>query len=379
MSPGPTLARPRTTGNTPAMAHRFDDILGQDRAVQTLQQALASGRTHHGWVFYGPEGVGKFTTALAFARVLLCPHAAADDHGQVVACGQCTSCRSVDDPETAHPDLHVVTKELAAYSSDDRVRRGKQITIPVDVIRTRLVDPAHRKSQLHHNKAFIVDEAELLALEGQNTLLKTLEEPPAGTYLVLVTANEERLLPTIRSRCQRVGFETLSDEHVQRYLRDRHEVANDRLPWLVRFARGSLGRAAMAIDYELDDWLRQIEPRVDHLAAGRADPELGPTLAKLTDDFASAWVEAHDNASKDAANKAAARTMFGMLGDICRRRLNDAAASGLPEDPEQAESQLTPWLEGVELLAEAERQLQSNVAAALLLDNLCVQWAVAAR
>jgi len=360
------------------MAHRFDDILGQQRAVLILQQALASGRTHHGWVFHGPEGVGKFTTAMAFARVLLCPDAAPDDHEQIVACGQCASCRSVDDPETAHPDLHMVTKELAAYSSDDRVRRGKQITIPVDVIRHRLVEPAHRKSQLDHNKIFIVDEAELLALEGQNTLLKTLEEPPAGAYLVLVTANEERLLPTIRSRCQRVGFETLSDEHVERHLRDR-QVDQDRLPWLVRFGRGSLGRATMAMDYGLDDWLRQIEPRVDQLAAGRADPELGATLAKRTEDFAAAWVDAHDNASKDAANKAAARAMFGMLGEICRRRLNDAAAAGLPDDPERAESQLTPWLEGVELIAEAERQLQSNVAAALLMDNLCVQWASAAR
>lgn len=356
------------------MAHQFADILGQPHAVQALQQALASGRTHHGWVFYGPEGVGKFTTAMAFAKVLLCANASPDLAGQLAPCDDCPACRSIDDPDTAHPDLHVVTKELALYSDDDRVRRGKQINIPVDIIRHRLVEPAHRKSQLDHNKVFLVDEAELLALEGQNTLLKTLEEPPAGTYIVLVTSNEERLLPTIRSRCQRVAFGSLTDDDVQRYLENEHEVEAERMATLVRFARGSLGRAAMAVDYGLDGWLREVEPRIDRLATGRDDPDLGQALADLADGFASAWVDAHTNASKDAANKAAARTMFGMLGELCRERIA-RHATDLPADPADAEARLAPWTEGVELIADAERQLASNVALPLLMDNLCVQWA----
>jgi len=358
------------------MAHHLDQIIAQPRAVLALRQAFASGRTHHGWVFYGPEGVGKFTTALAFAKLLLCPRAAAPKAPQAppAPCDDCPACRAVEDPDAAHPDLHVVTKELALYSDDDRVRRGKQINIPVDVIRRRLVDPAHRKSQLDHNKLFIVDEAELLALEGQNTLLKTLEEPPAGTYLILVTSNEERLLPTIRSRCQRVGFLPLGDDDVRRWLADHADADPDRLDPLVRFARGSIGRAALALRFDLDDWLGQVEPRLERVAAGRDDPDLGSLMAELADRFAAAWVDANVNASKDAANKAAARAMFGLIGELCRQRI--AANAPSPNaDPDHADDALAPWIDGVELLADAERQLASNVALPLLMDNLCVQWA----
>jgi len=156
---------------------RMEHVLGQPRAIDVIQKQLASGRLHHAWVFHGPAGVGKFTTAIAFARVLLCHDRTADLAGRVGACGACASCRALDAaPDdggradeaslgSAHPDLHVITKELARYDDDAKIRNAKLRAIPVDVVRHALIEPANRSAQLadgRFGKVFVVDEAELL-------------------------------------------------------------------------------------------------------------------------------------------------------------------------------------------------------------------------
>jgi DNA polymerase-3 subunit delta' len=336
----------------------MDHILGQQTALNVIRQALASERVHHAWIFHGPAGVGKFTTALAFARQLL-----GDDFAGEIE---------------NHPDLHVVTKELALFSDDADTRKRKLMTIPLEVLRAELLKPAYLRSQVGGAKVFIVDEAELLDLNGQNTLLKTLEEPPAGTYLILVTSQEDRLLPTIRSRCQRVAFTTLDDGHVAQWLDEHAELDEQRKADVVAFARGSIGRANLAVTYDQDEWLRTVRPMLDKIATGKVEADFGQTLLDLCDGFAERWVAEHKNASKDAANKSAIRALLGLLGEECRRRMTELADRAEPGDPDAAEAMLAPWLRGIDLLNEAEGQLSRNVAPALLLDNLAIQWGFAA-
>lgn len=363
----------------------MERIIGQERAVAIITQALAGGRMHHAWIFHGPSGVGKFTTALAMARILLCHDQQRTLDGRPFACGTCESCRLFDSPDAAHPDLHVVTKELAAYSDDRNIRERKQITIPVEVIKQHLLQPAYRSAMLDHGKVMIVDEAELLAHGqnfAQNAILKTLEEPPPDTYIVLITSNDHRLLPTIRSRCQRVAFVPLSDKQVEHWVDDYLERVETKLTkaqrqWVVWFASGSPGQAKLAVDYRLDEWGAAVEPMVDQIAHGQEPIEMGPTMAGLAEAFAKAWVDKHANASKDAANKSALRYMFGLLGDICRRRIEAVTATLPAGDRDATEVAVRPWLIGIELLQQAERDMEANVAVALLLDNLAVQWAVA--
>jgi len=373
----------------------MDEVLGQSQAAEVLERQLASGRLHHAYVFHGPVGVGKCTAALAFARILLCPHAQADLTGRVTACGECRSCQLMPDPTaeseatedagaaaTAHPDLHVIRKELCAVSSVNTVRNRKQLNIPVDLLRELVIGgttsdgryhdaPAYKSSHLRHGKVFIIDEAELLERAGQNALLKTLEEPPPGTTLILVTSSEDRLLPTIRSRCQRVAFVPLPDEAVDQWLeREAGELSDEDRQWLRLFAGGSLGRARIALDYELAAWAREVLPAIDAMARGEAQGELGGRLAKLIDDFAKAWVKDRPKASKEAANKLAAGLMWSLIASHARQQLKALSARCEADDPIADEAVLSPWLGVIEVLREAEGLLASNVNLSLVCDHL---------
>lgn len=273
-----------------------------------------------------------------------------------------------------HPDLHVITKELAEVSREQRVRDGKQRNIAKDVLIEFLIEPAERtRSSGEHSlasKVFIVDEADLVDTTGQNTLLKTLEEPPSGSVIILVTSNEERLLPTIRSRCQPVAFAPLGEPEMRRWI-DASKLDLSSLPaearrWLIAFADGSPGAAKLALETGLTQWYQALAPMLAELDAGRFPIDLGTTIAKLIDDWAIAAVDrsGSDTASKDAANKAGARLMFRLLGDHFRQRLRAAANKGAPE------VFLDRDLGAIDLIKEAERQFDSSVQGIFVFDNL---------
>lgn len=349
----------------------MDRILGQRRAIETLSAAYRSGRLHHAWIFAGPRGVGKFTTAAAFAKVLLDPEAGrnletapASETARLIESG-------------AHPDHHVIRKEDASYSDNPRLRERKLLNIPVDLLRERLIGgltgdgrvhdaPAYRTPVLGHAKVFIIDEAELIDRVGQNSLLKTLEEPPPRTHLFLVTSRPQRLLPTIHSRCQRVAFGLLDEAAMNTWFdATALNLDAEQRPWVERFAEGSPGRAQLAVEYGFHEWRLTLTPMLADLERDRFPIEMGQTLAGLVDDFANAWVKQHDNASKTAANQDGARYLLSMLAAYARRRLGGL---GRDDDP-------TRWLTIIDLLRGAEGQLLSNVNVKLLMENLAVQWA----
>jgi DNA polymerase-3 subunit delta' len=358
---------------------RLDQIVGQDAAKRVLAAAVASGRVHHAWIFHGPPGVGKFSTALAFAAALLDPTTRPDADGLPVP---------ADDSEVqrmavsgAHPDLHVITKELAAVSREDAVRRSKQMSLAKDVVEEFLVEPAQRSRVYTCDsaacKVFIVDEAELMNLATQNALLKTLEEPPAGTVIILVTSAEERLLTTIRSRAQRVGFVPLPEADMQAWLARRESrggrpIDPSTAPWLLRFAAGSPGLAELAIEHGLDAWETALRPMLADAAAGRFPAGMAQKMAELIDERAAADVKRNPDASKDAANKAWARRMLGYVGEDLRTRLR-AATKGKTAEAAEADPLCQRLLGAIDALGAAEGHLASNVQVPMLLENLAAQ------
>ncbi len=130
----------------------------------------------------------------------------------------------------------------------------------------------------------------------------------------------------------------------------------------------------MAIERGLADWARDLDTHLRASAAGRADAELGTLLAQQVETYAKTWVDDHDGASKDAANKAAVRHMLALFGQTCRRGITDGLQTAAGTSSAETEAAIAPWLHGIDLVAQAETQLDANVAVALLLDNLVVQF-----
>ncbi|MBL9031189.1 MAG: hypothetical protein JNM80_05730 [Phycisphaerae bacterium] len=317
----------------------LDAIIGQDEAIATLRRAMASGRLHHAWVFEGTAGVGKFTTALAFARLALRP--------------------AEGDADEA--DLHVITKELASVSRDAKVRDGKQRNIAKAVLDEFLIEPATRtrvgRPGSMATRAFLIDEAELIEDAGQNSLLKTLEEPPVGSLIVLVTSRPDRLLATIRSRCQRVAFTPLDPPSMGRWLQtlDLSGLDAAARDWLLTFSGGSPGMAALALSSGLTQWHATLTPMLAEADHGRFPLSFGASAVKLLSGWSEAWVEANPSASKDAANKAAARLLFRMLHEHYRARARRA-----PQASARA----------IERVARAERFAEAGVQPIFVLDDL---------
>ena len=364
------------------MADAPFDTLGQPAATSQLASMLAAGRPHHGLVFEGPSGVGKFRCAVGFAQVLLCLDPPPGRPAE--ACNTCQSCRLLDGPPgeagANHPDLHVVTKELSRFSEDAGTRSRKLTSIPVEVLREHLLEPAHRSPQLGPRKAFVLDEAELLNPAGQNALLKTLEEPPPGTFLVLVTSSAERLLPTVRSRCQRVGFQPLPDAVVDAWFSEHHPgLPAATRGWVTRFADGSLGRAELALDRGLLAWGNSIGPLLSAAASGRAVPELADACTEAIKGYADAWVKDHANASKEAANRQAADLLAHLFAREARTHL-EAAARGCPvDDPIANERRVAGPLAAIAAVDTYRERLGSSVNLGLATAELALGYAAAWR
>ncbi|MDZ4184423.1 MAG: DNA polymerase III subunit delta' [Desulfuromonadales bacterium] len=171
----------------------YAGILGHERQKAILKRAQSSGRLAHAYLFEGPEGVGKRLMALALARSLFC----VTKNG----CGECPACRKVDHQN--HPDLHIVEAD------------GN--TIKIEQIRALQKELSFRPLE-GERKICVIEAAEKMNASSGNALLKTLEEPSGHALLILLTSRPDAVLPTIRSRCQRLPFSRLPTAIIRRAL-----------------------------------------------------------------------------------------------------------------------------------------------------------------
>ncbi|MCL6610400.1 MAG: DNA polymerase III subunit delta' [Peptococcaceae bacterium] len=197
------------------------DIIGHDEIIKTLQGALASGRVAHAYLFSGPRGVGKHTTAVAFARALVCLRPAGGD-----ACGECDGCGKVD--LGIHPDVRII--------------RPGGATVKISQIRELAAGlqfgPATGRWTVR-----ILDEADAMTPEAANSLLKTLEDPLPGVVFILVTARPQAVLPTILSRCQHIYFHPLGKSGLVQGMIRITGAPEDKVQLAAALAGGSLGKA----------------------------------------------------------------------------------------------------------------------------------------
>ena len=221
----------------------FDEILGQDRVVRVLKAGLSSGKLHHAYLYYGPCGVGRFKTAGMLAKALLCQNPA----GEHDPCGTCADCVRVDAEN--HPDFRV-ERPLDKGESDEWEVDPERGEIRIDQVRE--VEKWLIVRSFHGGwRVCVFDGAEKINRAAANALLKTLEEPPPKSLIVLISTTRTRLPATVQSRCQALYFPPLPKQEIERVLAGRAQGSRDELARVASLSEGSIGRA-LGLDRE---WL----------------------------------------------------------------------------------------------------------------------------
>jgi DNA polymerase-3 subunit delta' len=227
----------------------FSQIIGQDRAVHLLKQAIGREKMPHAYLFVGLSGVGKTTTALAMAQALNCE---APEAGE--GCGRCRPCRQLLGGN--FPDVEIVEPD--------------GLSIKIEQVRDLERRLAYKPIAGRY-RVTVVRPAEAMREEASNAFLKTLEEPPAGNVLVLNATEPSDLLPTIVSRCQKVVFRRIPPRLIEDWLVDRKGTDREKASVLARISDGSLGRA---LDMEENGFLGKRQEALLWLAKlQRTSPE----------------------------------------------------------------------------------------------------------
>jgi DNA polymerase-3 subunit delta' len=323
----------------------FREILGQDWVVSHLKTAMQTGRLSHAYLFLGPAGVGKATTARALAAALNCAQPGADGD----ACGTCPSCRRMQ--AGSHPDFLMISPEEGKTQIGiDRIRELRRLTeYPPLGGGWRVV---------------LIKPAEALTVQSDaaaNALLKTLEEPPDRHLLVLTARGEAELLPTIVSRCHKLAFAPLPSALIIQELEKRRALPRSRAALVAALSGGSLGRA-LALDPE------ELVRQRDQVLADLAHLRRGATGEVLT------WAQRLTKNRADLNN-------FLLLAQLWYRDLllsHFQAPTGLLAHQdllpalEQARADAAPatWFANFAALGTAQRHLQANLNPELTLDIL---------
>ena len=217
---------------------KMEELIGNDKVKETLKNMVKNQKVAHSYLFSGIEGIGKTLFAREFAKTLLC------EEQKEMPCGKCRSCRSF--AENNHPDFMQIEPD------------GKAIKI--EQIRYMQEKIAEKPIQSNF-KIYILKDADTMTREAQNSLLKTLEEPPMYARMILVTSNENKLLNTIKSRCIKIPFLPIEMEKIKKYMQKNFsmELSENELT----VCAGSIGKAIGV--QELLAQYRQIEGMIQNL------------------------------------------------------------------------------------------------------------------
>lgn len=323
-------------------------VRGHDRQREQFEQALRRDRLAHAYLFIGPEGIGKRRFAEYVAQCLLCERRGADHLGP---CGSCPGCVQV--LAGTHPDLIRLG-----------VPEGKR-ELPVEL----MIGAREKRGQegLCHELAMrpmradrriaIVDDAHLMNAESANALLKTLEEPPAGSLLILLTPSDEAVLPTIRSRCQLIPFAPLSEGDVTELLLAL-EWAPDRDTAVetAGLAAGSLETARQLLQPEL----RQVRGELFKMLDRR---QLDPVAAS-----AAVLAKIDELGGDPARQREHAAWVIRFCIEFLRSRLREMSSTGVQH---ASEVELVDALTAqIEACFDAEAHLQHSMPVPLCLEGL---------
>lgn len=226
----------------------FQDIIGHRNVIGYLQKSIEMDKVSHAYIITGAKGTGKRKIADAFAMALQC-----EEHG-VDGCLNCHSCKQMQ--SNNHPDVKYLS-------------RAKDNSIGVHEIREQINADVPIKPYNGKYKIYIIEDAHLMTTSAQNALLKTIEEPPEYAVMLLLTANNERLLPTILSRCITLNLRPVHFDKIKAYLMKEYQIPDYKAEVCAAFSQGNVGRAiklAQSDDFnELKEMLLRLVRRINEM------------------------------------------------------------------------------------------------------------------
>ncbi|HEX7999042.1 MAG TPA: DNA polymerase III subunit delta' [Pyrinomonadaceae bacterium] len=312
----------------------FKSLNGNERVKEILQRMIKSRRVPGALLFAGEEGIGKKLFALELAKALNCRQPAGTQ-----ACDACPSCaRIMEFVLPANDDRDAHKKIVWSAHPDVGIIRPYNRAVLVDAMRD-LEREANFRPYESNARIFLIEDAEKLNEASSNAILKTLEEPPATSHLILLTQRPASLLPTIRSRCQTIRFSPLAPNEIEDYLLRRakqKKLAPEDVRLLAHAARGSIGRALTS---DLEGYRQQREAMLDVLNAlaltndrarllraseemtdAKRKEEYEPRLAMLEALIHDAWTLVLDASGKQLINQDLSAQLKKIAAQLSSRR-----------------------------------------------------------
>lgn len=324
----------------------FKDVLGHQRPIALLQRAIKNEKVVNSYLFLGSEGIGKKFMALQFAKALNCLGEEAEKGN---ACDRCSSCKKID--HALHPDVLLIEPQ------------GQNIKI--DQVRQLQRGLAYRPYE-GKRRVCILTAADRMAPNMSNILLKTLEEPPLHTVIVLLANNSAFILPTILSRCQLIRFNPLATPLVSKWLSENKGLHEEEARLLASLSEGSPGKAL-----EIQEEMRQI-PREELLKEWMG-------LKSLSPERIGSWV----------GSLPSERENLLLILEVAKTLLRDLVMmKTLKKEPNLIHSDLLPvmkpmatnWslsslLKRMEILNRATLAVKANANTSLALEAMMLSWA----
>ena len=324
----------------------FKDVLGHSKSIERLKRAIKTDKVFHSYLFWGNEGIGKKHVAFQFAKVLNCLQRGTEKED---ACDRCPSCKKID--HRLHPDVLLIEPE------------GQ--TLKVDQVRQMQRDLAYRPYE-GERRVCILAAADRMAPNMSNTLLKTLEEPPLHTVIILLANNPKLLLPTILSRCQPVRFHPLPIPLVSNWLVEQKGLNEEEAHLLASLSEGSPGKAL-----EIQEEIRQV-PREELLVSWLGKKSF--TFEKMEH-----WAESLPSQRENLL----------LILEVAKTLLRDLIiVKSLRHGPKLIHSDLSPQMETLaavwsissllkrmEILHQTTLAIRSNANTTLALEAMMLSWA----
>lgn len=214
----------------------YKDIIGHEDIIKTLKKSIENKNINHSYLFEGEEGIGKKMVAYVFSKTLLCKEKGLEP------CNNCTSCSKFDSGN--HPDFHIIEPE----------KKSINIDVVRDLIKKMSTSPFES-----NKKIFLIEDSDLMRVEGQNAILKTLEEPPHYVNIILISSKPNNLLSTILSRVQSIKFYPIKPKKVVEFLLNTYDLDEEKIRFVAELTKGGIGKSKKLIEkedfFEMRDWI----------------------------------------------------------------------------------------------------------------------------